>query len=92
MPLYLKTLTASVETLRGARTVFTVHNLGYQGSFWHWDMRLTGLGWDVFTPEGIEFWGKMNFLKAGLVYSDIITTVSKTYSQRDPDPGIRSRS
>ncbi len=68
------------------KTVFTVHNLGYQGAFWHWDMRLTGLGWDVFTPEGIEFWGKINFLKAGLVYSDIITTVSKTYSREIQTP------
>jgi starch synthase len=63
-----------------------VHNLGYQGIFWHWDMRLTGLGWDVFTPEGIEFWGKVNFLKAGLLYADIITTVSKTYSREIQTP------
>ena len=81
VPLYLKTLYRGSETLNRAKTVFTVHNLGYQGLFWHWDMRLTGLGWDVFTPEGIEFWGKINFLKAGLVYSDLITTVSKTYSR-----------
>lgn len=81
VPLYLKTAYREAAPLRKAKTVFTVHNLGYQGIFWHWDMRLTGLGWDVFTPEGIEFWGKINFLKAGLVYSDIITTVSRTYSR-----------
>ena len=63
-----------------------MHNLGYQGIFWNWDMRLTGLGWDLFTPEGIEFWGKVNFLKAGLIYSDIITTVSKTYSREIQTP------
>jgi starch synthase len=44
-------------------------------------MRFIGLGWDAFTPDGLEFWGKINFLKAGLVYSDIITTVSRTYSR-----------
>jgi starch synthase len=44
-------------------------------------MRLTGLSWDVFTPEGIEFWGKMNLLKAGLVYADVVSTVSPTYSR-----------
>jgi len=89
VPLYLKTLYRDSTALRKTRTVFTVHNLGYQGQFWHWDMKLTGLGWDVFTPEGIEFWGKMNFLKAGLVYADRITTVSKTYSQeiQIPDYG-----
>jgi starch synthase len=86
VPLYLKTLYRGPETLRETKAVFTVHNLGYQGIFWHWDMRLTGLGWDVFTPEGIEFWGKINFLKAGLIYSDIITTVSKTYSREIQTP------
>jgi starch synthase len=86
VPLYLKMRYGGSETLSRAKTVFTVHNLGYQGIFWHWDMRLTGLGWDVFTPEGIEFWGKINFLKAGLVYSDLITTVSKTYSREIQSP------
>ncbi|MCK9420923.1 MAG: glycogen synthase GlgA [Nitrospirae bacterium] len=86
VPLYLKTRYRGSETLRRTKTIFTVHNLGYQGIFWHWDMRLTGLGWDVFTPEGIEFWGKINFLKAGLVFSDIITTVSKTYSREIQTP------
>jgi starch synthase len=89
VPLYVRTLSANSEELSGVRTVFTIHNLGYQGVFWHWDMRLTGLSWDVFTPEGIEFWGKMNFLKAGLVYSDVISTVSATYSReiRTPEYG-----
>jgi starch synthase len=86
VPLYVKTLVPNVDELRGARTVFTVHNLGYQGIFWHWDMRLTGLGWDEFTPEGIEFWGKMNLLKAGLVYSDVISTVSSSYSREIQTP------
>ncbi len=86
VPLYLNTIYRRNSALSGTRSVFTVHNLGYQGLFWHWDMRLTGLGWEVFTPEGIEFWGKINFLKAGLVYSDLITTVSKTYSHEIQTP------
>jgi starch synthase len=81
VPLYLKQFYRNSKTLSRTKTVFTVHNLGYQGLFPQEAMRLTGLGWDLFTPSGIEFWGKINFLKAGLVYSDIITTVSKTYSQ-----------
>ncbi len=86
VPLYLKKLYNSAEKLRQTKTVFTVHNLGYQGLFWHWDMPLTGLDWNVFTPDGIEFWGKMNLLKAGLVSADIITTVSKTYSREIQTP------
>ena len=81
VPLYLKKLYNIGKPLERTKTVFTIHNLGYQGIFWHWDMRLTGLGWDVFTPDGLEFWGNMNFLKAGIVYADAITTVSKTYSR-----------
>ena len=86
VPLYLKKLYGSEKTLLKTKTVFTVHNLGYQGLFWHWDMPLTGFDWDVFIPEGIEFWGKMNLLKAGLISADIITTVSKTYSREIQTP------
>lgn len=62
-------------------SLYTVHNLGYQGQFWASDMPLTGLGWEHFTPDGIEFYGDINLMKAGLVYADIINTVSKTYSR-----------
>ncbi len=80
-PLYLKKIYQNNKELRRAKSIFTVHNLGYQGLFPKEDLRLTGFGWDLFTHEGIEFWDKINFLKAGLVYSDIITTVSETYSR-----------
>jgi starch synthase len=66
--------------------LYTVHNLGYQGVFWAIDMHWTDLGWEYFTPEGIEFYGKLNIMKAGLVYSDIINTVSKTYSREIQTP------
>ncbi len=81
MPLYLDRLYRGDARFKRTRSVFTVHNLGYQGMFWHWDMGLTGLGWKEFTPESVEFHGKVNFMKAGLVAADLITTVSKTYSR-----------
>lgn len=87
VPLYLRKLYGNDSVLGRTVSVFTVHNLGYQGVFWHWDMRLIGLGWEVFTPEGIEFWGKINFMKAGLVYSDALTTVSPSYSREIRTPG-----
>ena len=79
VPLYMRTIYKDAACLRKAASVFTVHNIGKQGVFWHYDMPLTGLGWECFTPELIEFYGKINFLKAGLVASDMITTVSETY-------------
>ncbi|MEX1096963.1 MAG: glycogen synthase GlgA, partial [Planctomycetales bacterium] len=62
-------------------SVFTIHNLAFQGQFWHWDMPLTGLDWVHFHPDEMEFWGKMNFLKTGVVFADRITTVSPTYAE-----------
>lgn len=67
-------------------TLFTIHNLAYQGLFWHLDMPLTNLPWDVFSPDGIEFYGKINLMKAGIVFSDLINTVSKKYSKEIQTP------
>jgi len=81
VPVYLRTLYRDHPTLGKAPSVFTIHNLAYQGVFWHYDMAMTGLGWDLFTPAGLEFYGKLNFLKGGLVFSDLLTTVSRTYAR-----------
>ena len=81
IPLYLKTLYKGVPALGNAVSVFTIHNLGYQGLFPPQTMAITGLSVDIFNPEGIEFYGKVNFLKAGIVGADIITTVSTTYAK-----------
>ena len=81
VPVYLHTLYRDHPLLGGLATLFTIHNLAYQGVFWHYDMPMTGLGWDLFTPAGVEFYGKLNFLKGGLVFSDLLTTVSRTYAR-----------
>ena len=72
-------------------SVMTIHNLGYQGIFWHLDMPLVGVGWEFFTPKHMEFHGKLNFLKSGIVFSDDVNTVSPGVPDRDPVPGIRIR-
>ncbi|GIW72415.1 MAG: glycogen synthase 2 [Planctomycetota bacterium] len=66
---------------RRAAVVHTVHNLAYQGVFPAEAMPLTGLDWDQFTHERLEFYGNVCFLKGGLVYADRITTVSPTYAR-----------
>jgi starch synthase len=81
VPVYAETLYRDAPGYRDAATVFTVHNLAYQGLFWHYDLPMTGLGWDLFTPAGIEFYGKMSLLKGGLVFADLLTTVSPTYAR-----------
>ena len=81
VPVYLRTLYRDDPFWAPCATLFTIHNLAYQGTFWHYDMPMTGLGWDLFTPAGIEFYGKINFPKGGLVFSDLLNTVSRTYAK-----------
>ncbi len=83
--LYLKN-DRGIAPYHGIASVFTIHNLGYQGLFRRDDLPLTGLGWEMFTPRGIEFYGKINFLKAGLIAADRITTVSRRYAEEIQTP------
>jgi starch synthase len=61
------------------KTVLTIHHLDEQGSFWGLDFRLTNLPERFFTLHGVEFFGRLNFLKGGILYADKITTVSEHY-------------
>jgi starch synthase len=63
------------------RTLFTIHNIAYQGIFPKWVLPMTGLGWEEFRADRLEFYDQVNFLKAGLVYSDALNTVSPTYAK-----------
>ncbi len=65
----------------GISTVYTVHNLEYQGNFSSDIVRLFNIGNNVFTSEKAEFYGAFSFMKAGLVYADIISTVSEMYAR-----------
>jgi starch synthase len=66
--------------------LFTIHNIAYQGSFWHLDMPLTGLDWKLFNYRQLEHYGHLNFLKAGIVFSDLINTVSPMYAREIQTP------
>ncbi|MFN3740171.1 MAG: glycogen synthase GlgA [Thermodesulfovibrionales bacterium] len=66
---------------KNTKTVLTIHNLGYQGLFHPSELPYTGIGLEHFNPEGIEFYGKVNFLKAGIISADAITTVSENYTR-----------
>jgi starch synthase len=85
---YLRTRLAHDPTYFGARTVFTIHNLGYQGLFPASTVSGLGLTTAQFHPEGLEFWGQVNFLKAGIVWADAITTVSPTYAHEIQTPAF----
>ena len=65
----------------GPATVFTIHNLAFQGNFPSEQFVLTGLPESLLTPDGLEFWGNFSFMKAGILFSDRFTTVSPTYAR-----------
>jgi starch synthase len=67
--------------LAHARTVFTIHNLAYQGVFPKAAVPVLGLPWDVFRYEAMEFWDRLSFMKAALTFADALTTVSPTYAR-----------
>ncbi len=81
IPVYLRTIYKDNPFYRGTKTIFTIHNLRFQGI---WDIptikRISGLPDYVFTPDKLEFKKDANMLKGGLVYADYITTVSDTYA------------
>ena len=81
MPAYQKLLYRAWPRSSHARTVMTIHNMAYQGLFWHWDMLLTGLDWKHFNWQQMEFYGQLNLLKTGIVFADAISTVSPTYAR-----------
>lgn len=82
IPLFLKTTHSGDDFYKGVKTVLTIHNMAYQGLFDPSVLPDLGLGWDLFTPHwGVEFYGKVNFLKAGLISADAISTVSEKYSR-----------
>ncbi len=87
LPVYLKDKFHEGDFYKEINTVFTIHNLKFQGI---WDMKtvkdITGLSEYYFTPDKLEAYGNANYLKGGIVYSDFVTTVSDTYANEIKTP------
>jgi starch synthase len=81
VPILLRSMYSDDPAFHERATVFTIHNIGYQGLFPPDTLPLLMLPWDLFTISKAEFYGKVNFLKGALVFADFITTVSRRYSQ-----------
>jgi starch synthase len=81
IPAYLRKIYRSKESFTETRSIFTIHNLGYQGLFPRDAMTRSGFNDAEFYPTSpFEFYGMMNFMKVGITYADLITTVSPTYA------------
>lgn len=78
--IYIEDFARGDEFYRGIKTVFTIHNINYQGVFPAGILPLTGLSVNYFNEDGIKFYDNINMMKAGIVFSDRVTTVSETYA------------
>ncbi|GAG20364.1 unnamed protein product, partial [marine sediment metagenome] len=81
IPVFLRTHYSKKSQFKKTATVFTLHNIAYQGEFPPESLALTGLNWKYFNPKQLSFNGKFNFLKAGMVFSDVLNTVSSAYKR-----------
>jgi starch synthase len=88
VPVLLARMAKSTPSLRRMATVFTIHNLAYQGVFDASWLPYLGLGWDLMRVEAMEYWGRISYLKAGIVFSQLITTVSPRYAQEIQTPEL----
>ncbi len=86
VPVYLKEVYSDDESLSNTKVLLTIHNIAYQGVFGSWVLPQIGLPWSVFHMEALEFYGNVNYLKGGIVYSDAINTVSPTYAKEIQTP------
>ncbi len=81
VPVYLRTAYGRSPAVGRTPVLFTIHNLGYQGLFRPDVLAQIGLPASLFTIDGLEFYGKVNFLKGGLVFADALSTVSRGYAR-----------
>jgi starch synthase len=91
LPVYLRENLALDPTFSAVRCVLTIHNLGYTGNFPAAALAEIGLPRALFHSEGLEFYGQLSFLKAGIVWADRVNTVSPTYAReiQTPEFGFR---
>ncbi|MFN0117237.1 MAG: glycogen synthase GlgA [Elusimicrobiota bacterium] len=81
LPCYLKSIYKNDEFFRKTATLFSIHNMAYQGNYPDWVLPQIGIPWSEYTMSGVEFYNKVSYLKSGVVYSDAINTVSPHYAQ-----------
>jgi starch synthase len=82
VPCFVRTHDAEEPAFGNVATVFTIHNLGYQGIVDPWLLSVAGFSRELFFPQSpFEYWGRVNFMKVGIVFADLVSTVSPTYAR-----------
>ena len=88
VPVYQKMHFSEDPVVGGVPVVFTIHNLAFQGVFGRDALYPLGLGWEVYNPDALEYWGNISLLKGGVNFSEAITTVSPTYAREILTPEL----
>lgn len=86
VPVYQKMLFSDDPVVGGVPAVFTLHNLAFQGVYSPGTLAEIGLEWNVYHPDGMEYWGNISYLKGGVNFSERLTTVSPTYAREITTP------
>jgi starch synthase len=86
VPAYLRTTFSTDPTFAGVKTLFTIHNLGYQGLFPKTALADAALDPALFRPDGLEFFGRVSYIKGGIALADALGTVSPTYAHEIQTP------
>jgi starch synthase len=86
VPALLRSSFSTDPTFLGVKTLFTIHNLGYQGLFPKAALEEAGLDPEIFRPGGIEFFGQISYIKGGIAFADALNTVSPTYAREIQTP------
>ncbi len=81
LPIFLKTHYAHKSQFKKTAVVFTLHNIAYQGEFPAETLALTGLNWNYLSSKSLSYNGNFNFLRTGVMFSDILNTVSSSYKR-----------
>lgn len=82
IPLYMTEVYQKNGLMKNVKTALFIHDIRFQGRFWLYDLYILNLGWEVFSPEKLEFYNDINFLKGGIVYSDAIIAMNEDYLQK----------
>lgn len=82
VPLYLKEVYYKTGLLLDVKSVLSIHDIRFQGRFWLYDLYILNLGWEVYSPEKLEFYNDINFLKGGIVYCDAVLTINSGYLEK----------
>ncbi|MCE5301106.1 MAG: glycogen synthase GlgA [Spirochaetia bacterium] len=86
IPVFLKTIYANDDMLKNIATAYSIHNIAYQGCASKEMISHAGLPWEIYNMHQLEFYGGINYMKGGIVFADVINTVSNKYKEEIKTP------